>query len=88
MNDNFSKDADQTRYIKYLARLCGGVLGILFGVEVLAMVLMDSKSLMVFTNELNHVLINASLMGFVGSGAYLWGKAAGEREANGEKKNE
>ena len=77
--DNFSKDADQTRFIKYAFIAAMVLIGVLTAIEILAM-LLKTDTMLIFTGELTHQLVTILVAGFVGSGAYLWGKKNGNEE--------
>lgn len=91
-DDYFSKDADQTRYLYMAFILAMSTIIGLFALELSP----STTPPDIFTPEINHILVNGILIGFIGIGAYLYGKQSGASEAlakiagggNGEKKQE
>ena len=73
----YSKDADQTRYIWMAFSLAQTTLIGLFCLEFFHPV--DSP--IFFTAEINHILVNGLGIGFLGIGAYIFGKNVGANEA-------
>ena len=76
-DDQYSKDADQTRFLWMAFILALVTLGGLFVLEFFHPV--DSP--IFFTPEINHILVNGCLIGFFSLGAYIYGKNQGMNEA-------
>ena len=73
----YSKDKDQTRFLRMAFTLALTTLLGLFLLEYFHPV--DSP--VFFTAEINHILINGLLIGFISLGAFVYGKQAGMNEA-------
>lgn len=73
----YSRDADQTRYIWMAFSLAQTTIIGLFCLEFFHPV--DSP--VFFTAEINHILVNGLGIGFLGIGAYIFGKNVGANEA-------
>ena len=73
----YSRDADQTRFIWMAFSLAQTTLIGLFCLEFFHPV--DSP--VFFTAEINHILVNGLGIGFLGIGAYIFGKNVGANEA-------
>lgn len=76
-DDQYSRDADQTRYIWMAFSLAQTTIIGLFCLEFFHPV--DSP--VFFTAEINHILVNGLGIGFLGIGAYIFGKNVGANEA-------
>ena len=87
-NTDYSRDADQTRYIRYFFYLCCGIMAMLGIIEIVNILVPSETGFKIFSNELNHVLVNGSLLGFVGIGAYVFGKNQGLAEAEMNRQRE
>ena len=76
-NDNFSKDADQTRFLRMAFTLAFITITGLFALEFWH----PADQAMLFTPEIVHILVNGMAIGFFGLGAYIYGKNVGANEA-------
>lgn len=89
-NENFSRDADQTRYIWIVGIVGMAALFILFALELTAMILFKlsnadgSYKAFIFTPEIVHTLIPVTL-GVIGTvGGFIFGREHGKmQERNG-----
>ena len=75
--DNFSKDADQTRFLRMAFTLAFITIVGLFLLEFWH----PADEAMLFTPEIVHILVNGMAIGFFGLGAYIYGKNVGANEA-------
>ena len=75
----YSREADQTRYLYLMFILAFTTLLGLFGLEFFHP--SDAtKPILFFTPEIIHIIVNGLLLGFTGIGSYIYGKAAGQNE--------
>ena len=76
----WSREADQTRFLYLMFILAIITLLGLFGLEIWHPNDGD-KTILFFTPEITHIIVNGVLLGFIGLGSYIYGKAAGANEA-------
>ena len=89
-NENFSRDADQTRYIYLVGLIALTALVGLFTLEILAMFRFgkstDGYKPFIFTPEIVHTIIPVTV-GTIGVvGGFLFGRAVGQQKVNGGQK--
>ena len=77
-DDDFSKEADQTRFIWMMFGLAVFTLFGLFGLELFHP---DEHTPVFFTSEIVHITVNGILLGFVALGSFVWGKNSGTTQA-------
>lgn len=77
--DDYSKDADQTRFLRMAFTLALVTIVGLFALEISHHIKPGTS--MLFTPEIVHILVNGLAIGFIGLGAYIYGKNAGTNEA-------
>ena len=80
--ENYSRDADQTRYLYIVGIIAGGTLLGLFALEMVAMFkpLGETYKALIFTPEIVHTLIPVTVGGLAGLGGFLYGRESGKRE--------
>lgn len=76
-NDLYSKDADQTRFLRMAFTLAMTVVIGLFLLEFFH----GQQKAMLFTPEIVHILVNGLALAFFGLGTYIYGKSVGANEA-------
>ena len=76
----YSKDADQSRYIKSVVALCFLVVIGIFAIEILAF-FVPRENAFLMTAELIHTLLNLTIPILTGIGGFLWGKSKAAEEA-------
>jgi spore maturation protein SpmA len=84
-DENYSRDADQTRYIFLIGIIAGVTLLGLFILEIISMFISDHKAF-VFTPEIVHTLIPVTIGGLSAVGGFLFGRGVGQRTPNGGQK--
>ena len=92
-DENFSRDADQTRYIYLIGLIAITALVGLFGLEFVALMkftMADNPSngytAFIFTPEIVHTLLPITI-GTIGAvGGFLFGRAVGQQKTNGGQK--
>ena len=77
-NENFSRDADQTRYIFLIGIISGVTLIGLFTLEIFSMFIKDHKAFL-FTPEIVHTLLPLTIGGLATVGGFLFGRGVGQR---------
>lgn len=83
--DNYSRDADQTRYIFLIGIIAGFTLLGLFALEIVSMFVKDHKAF-IFTPEIVHTLIPVTIGGLSAVGGFLFGRGVAERTAKEDHK--
>lgn len=78
--ENYSRDADQTRYIWIIGGISCLTLILLFALE-LFFIFSDAESALIFTPEIVHTLIPVTIGGLSAVGGFIFGKGVGERNA-------
>lgn len=82
--ENYSRDADQTRYLLLVGIISGGTLIGLFTLEILS-IFGHVKEAFIFTPEIVHTLLPLTVGGLAGIGGFLYGRESGKRMTmNGE----
>ena len=80
--EDYSRDADQTRYLIIVGIIAGGTLVGLFALEIIA-IFVDVETAFVFTPEIVHTLIPVTVGGLSALGGFLYGREAGKRMMTG-----
>ena len=76
--DMYAREVDQTRYLVFMFILAMTAVLSFVGMEIF---LTDDHKMQIFTPEITHIVVNALLIGFVGTGSFVYGKSAGANEA-------
>lgn len=82
--EDYSRDADQTRYLYIVGLIAAMTLLGLFALEILHMSgLMKKTTPYIFTPEIVHTLIPVTVGGLATLGGFLYGREVGKRQTNG-----
>ena len=74
---DYSKEADQSRFLIMAFCICMTVVLGLFALEFWH----QGEKAMLFTPEIVHILVNGLALSFFGLGTYIYGKSVGANEA-------
>lgn len=83
--DDYSRDADQTRYLYLIGIIAGFTLLGLFALEVVFMFTPVTEA-KIFTPEIVHTLIPVTVGAVATIGGFLFGRGVGAKQTNGGQK--
>ena len=79
-NQQYSRDADQTRYIYIVGGIAFFTLLLLFILEIMY-IFGKLQNAVIFTPEIVHTLIPVTVGGLSAIGGFLFGRGVGEKQA-------